>query len=376
MSKTVIPATIRRDLWVACGGRCEFRGCNTSLDRNFITQERVKLGEYCHIIADSPEGPRGDAKDSPLLSIEPSNIIMCCTGCHKTIDDGRLSGQYTPQLLRQMKEEHERHIDAIYRARVEKRSVPLILTAPISGTPISISADVARAAVLMKTDYRRFPSHDVERIDIDFYPGENDPEFYRLNAVRIRDVIGNFLRRVSRDRLEYLDVFALAHIPFLFLIGTLIGDRIPCSVHQPQRDQANPWVWPDQTAQERPVFQFAIPETGGFNEIAVAISISGNVLESEIKASLPNAIVLPFHVTNPSPRVVDSEDVLIDFRKHWLERVTRIHENFPGVTVHLFPAVPNSIAVEMGRAIHPHASPRFTIWNKVNGSFLKALDCP
>mgnify|MGYP007069440049 CR=1 FL=1 len=56
-------------------GRCEFEGCNKILYEGDITKEYGNFGELCHIIGDSPNGPRGGEK-SESLAQDINNIIL------------------------------------------------------------------------------------------------------------------------------------------------------------------------------------------------------------------------------------------------------------------------------------------------------------
>jgi len=46
-----IPETIKLQLWVKAGGRCEFKGCNKMLWQNGLTLCYGNFAEYKHIIA-------------------------------------------------------------------------------------------------------------------------------------------------------------------------------------------------------------------------------------------------------------------------------------------------------------------------------------
>ncbi|MHB8132236.1 MAG: SAVED domain-containing protein, partial [Mobilitalea sp.] len=214
---------------------------------------------------------------------------------------------------------------------------------------------------------------EVERIDLEGYPKENLSNFYEQNAQKIKDMMESLFRRKSQGELQYLDIFAIAHIPFLFLLGYLVGDRIPCTIHQAQRNQSNPWVWPAIKKTPRPVFSYNIPDQISSDCIALAVNISGSSDSTELTALLPKAQLGVFSVDIPSPSVVDDETVLFDFRRTWMEMMTSIYEKNHYVMLNLFPAVPNSVAIEMGRNIHPHACPPITIWNKIEGQFVNAL---
>ena len=66
MSKTNISESDKRLLWLRAAGRCEFEGCNKILYEGNITNEYGNFGELCHIIGDSPNGPRGGERSKEL----------------------------------------------------------------------------------------------------------------------------------------------------------------------------------------------------------------------------------------------------------------------------------------------------------------------
>ena len=76
MSKTTIPESVKRDLWFAAHGRCEFAGCNKVLFKHGITMDECNISNYAHIIGDSPKGPRGDKEKSKELAKDINNY--CC----------------------------------------------------------------------------------------------------------------------------------------------------------------------------------------------------------------------------------------------------------------------------------------------------------
>ncbi|MDR3149975.1 MAG: hypothetical protein LBT88_08220, partial [Oscillospiraceae bacterium] len=49
-------------LWAQSGGLCAFPGCNEEL---IVKDKNQILGHMCHIVAKSPNGPRGSADIMP-----------------------------------------------------------------------------------------------------------------------------------------------------------------------------------------------------------------------------------------------------------------------------------------------------------------------
>lgn len=126
MAKTQIPSQVQVALWAKAGGRCEYRGCNEDLIGDLIAgREDGKFGFTAHIVADSPDGPRGDPIRSPLLAKDLSNLMLLCAKHHKAVDVDYLA-DHPEDVLLEMKTEHEERIavvTGIARARRPRHSI-------------------------------------------------------------------------------------------------------------------------------------------------------------------------------------------------------------------------------------------------------------
>jgi len=374
MSETYISQPVRRDLWIKAGARCQFRGCNKPIDRNFLTQERVVLGEYCHIIGDSTDGPRGDSERSKVLASDPANLILCCAACHKTIDDSKHEASYSEALLVEMKQEHEAHIQRLYDARDVKRSLPLIITGRIAGTPTSVNVPHARQAVLRKTGYSRFPSHLEYVISLnETGVGEEDSVYWYLAKRAIDGYFTLLLARAQDGSIEHVDVFGLAQIPVLMYAGYRLGDRVPATVHQAFRTQENKWLWPadEQSATK---FSYSLPEVDSVPEMAVSVGVSGTIRPEDIATAVPGLPIATFEATPQSPLAIYRESDLNAFIVAWRAFLAGLHRKYGPIKLHVFPAVPNSVAFEIGRSVHPKVMPTMVAWDFVNGKFMRALE--
>ncbi|NIO67789.1 MAG: hypothetical protein GTN71_01675, partial [Anaerolineae bacterium] len=72
------------------------------------TDDESLVGEACHIVAQSPTGPRGDPSLPPEQLDGYHNLILLCKVHHKLIDDE--PDTHTVPRLRQMKAAHERWV--------------------------------------------------------------------------------------------------------------------------------------------------------------------------------------------------------------------------------------------------------------------------
>lgn len=91
----------RRILWVKAGGRCSI--CHEQLVTDAEGDDDPSVfGEECHIVAQSPGGPRA----AEIADIDGyDNLILLCRKHHKQVDDQR--SYFTVARLKEIKREHE-----------------------------------------------------------------------------------------------------------------------------------------------------------------------------------------------------------------------------------------------------------------------------
>jgi hypothetical protein len=90
-------------LWGRSGGRCAI--CRKPLfEDESQTDDPSILGEECHIVAEEPDGPRGNHPLPPEKRNLFANLILLCLEHHKIIDDQ--PDKYTVEELQRIKQEH------------------------------------------------------------------------------------------------------------------------------------------------------------------------------------------------------------------------------------------------------------------------------
>src|SRR5882757_9329886 len=130
MSLTSIPERVRIRLWGRAAGRCQYDGCNERLWLDSLTQSEFNVAYIAHIIADSPDGPRGHAVLSDQLKADPSNLMLACDRHHRLIDREQVQ-EHPPERLREMKRKHEARIELLSSLTPEKQSHVLLYGANI-----------------------------------------------------------------------------------------------------------------------------------------------------------------------------------------------------------------------------------------------------
>jgi hypothetical protein len=118
---SITPRT-RKILWIKAGGRCSI--CHEQLATDAMADDAPSVfGEECHIVAQSPGGPRA-AKIADVDGYD--NLILLCRKHHKQVDDQR--SYFTGERLKMIKREHEE--------REARRSGPVrLIPDPTKPTP-------------------------------------------------------------------------------------------------------------------------------------------------------------------------------------------------------------------------------------------------
>src|SRR5262245_29716000 len=101
-----IPTTELKALLQKSGNRCAFPNCgDVLLHDGTDADNQIVLSKIAHIVADSPDGPRGHYPLDEQERNKENNLLLLCAKHHDIID--RQPQFYTVERLRQMKEDHE-----------------------------------------------------------------------------------------------------------------------------------------------------------------------------------------------------------------------------------------------------------------------------
>jgi hypothetical protein len=369
-----VPDKVKAQLWVAAGGRCEFKCCNRRLDRNLITKQKLFAGEHAHIIGESVHGPRGDAGLSKKLAQDASNLMLVCRECHSTID--RLADDYPVNLLLEMKKVHEDRIQRLYDIKEAKESVPVVLRHPINKTHVpQFNSHEAEAAILRNSSFCNWPGQ--RGIDLDYrltHTREQDPAYWTELAQQMR---GDYERQLylagTSGHPQHLSIFAFAPMALNMQLGLLIGNKIEASTYQWSRTTQS-WTFPEVRTTPRQMATFnTVPADVSEGVLAVKFSLSGEIRDSDVMAAIPGAPIIRFGVVSPTPMLVEDAEDVRQFRTDITKFLAQVR-NAGYRRLEVFPAMPLSLAVEFGRQLLPKADPAISVWDYQDSKFTRALD--
>jgi|SRR5882724_1000843 len=359
-----IKSEVERELWGRAAARCQFSDCNRLLYKSPVTQESVNLAEMAHIYSFSKDGPRGwgPFKTNPVGLNDVSNLMLVCHDCHKKIDQDKKGERYSADLLRSWKGAQETRARIATGISASKKSHVVLYGSRIGDENSPLQAVAAFDAM--------FP---------DWYPADDRPvnlsmqcalddstkEFWSTEAMHLKKEFDRQIRvRVEEAQPNQFSVFALASQPLLILLGSLFTDKVTTIVYQLHREPKT-WKWqphPDN-------FHFRINEPTDKSGIPVLIfSLSAKIGVERIESVLKEkAAIWELTIDECHNDFLRSEAQLSMFREAVRKLMVKIRAAHPDAAeLKMFPAMPLSCAVELGRVRMPKADLPWVIYDQNN----------
>ena len=367
MSVTYIPDSVKFRLWGKAAGQCQYYGCPQRLWVDELTKEEFNTAYIAHIVADKPDGPRGDETLSSFLASDISNLMLMCDTHHRLIDIADVAG-HTVTRLQTMKRQHEARIEMVTEPS-QKHSHLLFYFANIGSQSVSVSFDEARDALLPD----RYPA-DRSPIELGLRNSatrDNETDFWRQELRQLR---ASFQQKVRSLRdagsLPHISVFGLAPQPLLVALGMELGDIGGAEVFQLRREPPG-WRW-EADALHGPLGISLTPPAHTEGAPALSLSISGEIVPSRVHAVLgESASIWSLRVPNPNNDLVRCRAHVAEFRMFARQAFHAIKvAHGDRVPLHVFPALPVSFAVELGRVHMPKADLAMTMYDEMGGQFV------
>lgn len=348
---------VRLLLMVEAGGRCEFDGCNEYLLEDWLTLTKGNFSEAAHIVAFSPDGPRGN-EARPADINEPDNLIVLCAIHHKLIDDD--PGKHTKTALQEYKRQHERRIRLVTDMGPDRKTSVIIFTAPIRGQHVSIPSSQIVEAVS--------PNHPTDRdgFNIDLTNiADDSPTFIQTAADNISKKIHDFFSHGGKHNIQHVSLFALGPISLLTHLGHQLTNKVPLDLYQRHRDTEN-WTWKSKGKSVN--YSFLTHRRCKGDKVALILSLSGTIhiadLPREVRSTRTIYEITLASPTTPKPTFLRTKKDLENFRLAYQDALGTIIKTHGLIeTIDLFPAVPAPIAVLCGRELLPKVHPALRVYD-------------
>ena len=360
MSVSKIPEKIKIRLWGKAAGRCQYEGCNKPLWIDSLTKAEFNTAYIAHIIADSPNGPRGDAELSKKLKDDISNLMLMCDEHHRLIDREDEKG-HPIERLRQMKRKHEERIELLASLQEENQSHVILYGANIGRHNAPVSWEKAYQAMLPNWYPAKKPAIELSLKNSSFH--DHEDSYWKFEQENLQRQFNQTVKPILfSGQVKHFSIFALAPQPLLVELGRLLSDIPAAEVYQLHREPPN-WIWQENLDD----FDYIMQQPVDYKEtVALNLSLSATVDNTRITSVLGNDIsIWTLTIENPNNDYLKSREQLSLFRQRFrqiLDRIKAMHGQ--DVELNLFPAVPVSVAVEIGRVWMPKADLPFIVYDQ------------
>jgi hypothetical protein len=372
MSISYIPEKIKMRLWGQAAGRCQYEGCNKPLWLDSLTKAEFNVAYIAHIIADKPDGPRGDSELSEKLKDKISNLMLMCDEHHRLIDKEDEAGHPVGRL-REMKKRHEDRISLLASLMEEKQSHIILYGANIGEHRAPLSFLKASQAMLPNWYPAEKPAIELSLGNSPFH--DHEATYWLVERENLRRQFAAGVKpKMSAGEVEHFSIFGLAPQSLLMELGRLFSDIPTAEVYQLHREPPN-WIWQDNPGG----FDFILEEPAIKHKTAVLnLSLSATIDNSRITTVVgENTSIWTLTIERPHNDFLKSREQLALFRQTFrqlLDRIKALHGQ--DTLLHLFPATPVSIAIEIGRVWMPKADMPLRIYdqNREGGGFFVTFD--
>lgn len=370
-----ISKNTERLLWAMSAGRCE--KCGRLIYKHPLSGVIGNFAQIAHNIPVS-DGARAEYKRKykqidPSLNIDDvGNLLLLCYDCHKEVDEIRPEN-YPPEILKMLKADFE---EFIVKATNIKRIVP---TLALLYSPNLHNRKWQVTGILKALFPEKYIESEIDLTlkDSEFYVG--DPNFWEIEEK-------NLERRFNQQVITYIEnykkgtpnlsVFAVGPIPLLVKLGVLLSNKHSVDVYQLKKSPVSSWEW-ETTDGDTEYDVSYIQQSKNPDKIILILSLSGLIRREEVCKAVEwdNATVVEIK-TNHTP----SDDYLRNKRQ--LDKFVCCYQRLKeelrnsinsNVFVHIFAAVPVSVAVEIGRHRNPAFDLPFIIYNYKQGVYERAI---
>ena len=341
MSVTSITTKNQNLLWAISAGRCEYKGCNKVLHRDILTKKKYNSAYIAHIVADKPNGPRGDIERSGLLCDDINNLMLLCNEHHNLIDKVDVEGHSEIRLLA-MKQQHEERIKRI----------------------TDIASNMSSEIILYGANIGANNSPFTDDTDT-YWTAEEANLILQFNQ--------KIKHRLMQGNTDHYSIFAIAPQPLLIKFGVLLNDLNNVKVYQKHRE---PFTWEWQTIPSD--IEYILHEPIEKRKVPVLIlSLSATITHDRIQKVLGENTSIWEITINSTPYndFLKTERLLTDFRRIVRHTFDKIKSHHGCTELHIFPAMPVSASVELGRVWMPKVDMPMVIYdaNKVKNDFYKTI---
>lgn len=360
--------------------RCQFEGCGENLRTHVIPGVRGNFSYFAHIVASSAEGPRGDTVLSPKLANDPTNILLLCDKCHRTID--RVAPHlYTRQRLQEMR---SRNITSVERC-LDSLRYPvahiLVLAGNVQGQSAAFDESVAQEALWLRklrSDnarpdwFARNAGHLGDAHSVAFWSSLF--ALLKDDILRLRAILNG----TGQDSVLGLPlaVFPAPHTTsVLTLFGRLLGESRSIHLFQFHRDQVGgapggQWAWlGEPPAKDKYTVKVLRPPQTAGKEATLLVYLTDSIPSEELPSTFYEnkqwtRPTIEISVGNPNRRVIAHPDDLELFGLAVDDALQKLQDQWRVSKIHLVVIAPITACVRIGQKMQARCQPDFILYER------------
>lgn len=346
IKRTAIDEKTKLFLWGIAAGRCEI--CNKLLYVDSKYGDIANFAENAHIHAVGMKGPRHKDDMTQEEINKTENLMLLCSEHHHLIDTK--PDDYPGETLLECKRRHEERVRKLTEIQDDESCRMVTFFSNIDNIEI-FSADMLLKRAVVKE--KLYPKQDTP-----ICLHEGSPTRYIATKENLRDKAQELEYQVRQlfggivKKNEAIAVFALAPQPLLFKLGTLICDQLNVHVFQCHRE-GEKWTWPENDS----IVEYFIKKSSDKSNctVAMVIDLSAQIVDNRVTTVLGEECTI-YHLTIESPNrlFVKNKRIQDDFVHCFRKLMEQIKNEYPMADkIHIFPAMPNSLAIRAGMDIMP-----------------------
>ena len=347
------------------GGRCQFENCNKNIFLDEVTLDDTNDSNVAHIIASSPDGPRGSKTRSFVMSNKIENLMLMCLEHHHLIDEKGREHIYTIERLHAMKAVQEERVQKMMDNLNADVTTMLHLTSPIKGKQNETFS--AREAAKAFLSHMRAESEYAMTIAVPSSGEYKSAEYWKSAECWLdNNYKYNVGAKLSNYPNTHFSVFPLAPTPLIIKLGFLMGDKVRANVYQKTK---HPDTWEWQSTELTNDFRVEEKTFESGEGVAIVLSVTAEIEIEAVRNAKAFRKICILRADRQGDECIKSEKDLSAFWHKYKELCESLKEE---ETVSVFPAVPVSAAFEMGRRYMAGVYPKMVIYDR-EGEFFEAL---
>jgi hypothetical protein len=375
-----ISDSVKAEVASLAAWRCQFEGCGENLRTHVIPGVRGNFSYFAHIVASSPEGPRGDTVLSPKLANDPTNILLLCDKCHRTID--RVAPHlYSRDRLREMRARNltsvERCLDSLRypMARI------LVLAGNVQGQTAAFDESLAQEAMWLRKLRIDNARPDWFARNGGHLGDTHSSAFWSSLFALLKDDIPRLraiLNGTGQDSVlgMPLAVFPAPHTTsVLILSGRLLGESRSIHLFQFHRDQVSgtlggQWAWPGEPpAKDKYSVKVLRSPQLAEKEATLLVYLTDSIPPEELPSTFHEnkqwaRPTIEICVANPSRRIIAHPEDLELFGLAVDDALQMLQDQWRALKIHLVVIAPITACVRIGQKIQARCQADFVLYER------------